>query len=152
MTMTTTFRRFGVLAVAALLLGTIGPPGAAMAAEGYKVIVHSSNPTTSLSREEVMRYLLKKSTSWPSGREVDAVDLQKLSTTREAFSHDVLHKSIEAVSAYWRQQVFSGRAVPPPEKRSDAEVVAFVAGNEGAIGYVSAGADVGDAKVVRLVD
>jgi ABC-type phosphate transport system substrate-binding protein len=150
--MTSKFHRFAALAVGALLLGSIAPPGAAMAADGYKVIVHSSNPTTSLSRDDVMRYLLKKETAWPSGAEVSAVDLQKESATREVFSREVLHKSIAAVSAYWRQQVFSGRAVPPPEKRSDAEVVAFVAGNAGAIGYVSESADVGDAKVVRLAD
>jgi ABC-type phosphate transport system substrate-binding protein len=150
--MTSTSRRLVALALGALLTATLGAPEASWAAGGYKVIVHASNPATSLSREQVMRYLLKKAPVWPSGRAVEAVDLLKESATREAFSREVLQRSVDAVSAYWRQQIFSGRAVPPPEKRTDAEAVAFVEGNEGAIGYVSEGADVGDAKVVRIVD
>jgi ABC-type phosphate transport system substrate-binding protein len=146
------YSRFVLVAAVGLVVGTVAPPGIAMAAGGYKVIVHSSNPATALSRQDVTEYLLKKSTSWPSGLGVAPVDLRKQSTTREELTEEVLHKSIAEVSAYWRQQIFSGRAVPPPEKGTDAEIVGFVEANEGAIGYVSEGADVGDAKVVRLSD
>jgi hypothetical protein len=136
----------------AFLLSALVPPGPVAATEGFKVIVHSSNPATSLSRDEVMRYFLKRSGAWPQGTEVEAVDLLKESEVREAFSRDVLRKSVAAVTAYWQQQIFSGRAVPPPEKRASADVVAFVEGHVGGIGYVAASADPGDAKVVRLVD
>jgi ABC-type phosphate transport system substrate-binding protein len=141
-----------LLAFVALLALAIGQPGDARAAEGYKVIVHSSNPATSLSREQVVRYFLKKATAWPSGKVVAPVDQEKDSATRAAFSQGVLHKSVAEVIAYWQQQIFSGRGVPPTEKRSDAEVVAFVEGNEGAIGYVSASAAAGDAKTIRIVE
>jgi ABC-type phosphate transport system substrate-binding protein len=145
-------RKSALTALVALLLCAISPPGTASGAEGYKLIVHSSNPATSLPREQVARYVLKKVTSWPSGLGVQPVDRERESTVRAAFSRSVLHKSVSEVSAYWQQQIFSGRGVPPPEKRSDAEVVAFVTGNEGGIGYVSGSADVGDAKVVAVVD
>ena len=78
------------------------------------------------------------------------VDRDRNAAPRVAFSRDVLHRSISEVVAYWQQQFFSGRSVPPAEKRSDAEVVAFVAANAGAIGYVAEDADVGDAKVLEL--
>ena len=149
--MTSKLRTLAALVASALSLGA-ALPSRSLAAEGYTVIVHSSNRATSLSREEAAQYFLKKATSWPSGGEVAAVDLQKHSAAREEFSRVVLHKSMAEVNAYWRQQVFSGRAVPPPEKQSDADVVAFVESNEGAIGYVSAGADLGGAKALRLVD
>jgi ABC-type phosphate transport system substrate-binding protein len=45
--------------------------------------------------------------------------------------------------------VFSGKDVPPPEKGTDADVVAFVKSNPGAIGYVAAGSADG-VKVVSL--
>jgi len=150
--MSTILRNSTLLAIVALLALALGQPGGARAAGGYKVIVHPSNPDSSLSRDHLVRYFLKKSTAWPSGRAVVPVDQEKGSATRAAFSRDVLHKSVAEVTAYWQQQIFSGRAVPPPERRSDAEVVAFVEAAEGAIGYVSADAAVGDAKVVRLVD
>jgi ABC-type phosphate transport system substrate-binding protein len=150
--MSTKLAKTVFIALVALSLGLGGRPAPAAAAEGYKVIVHPSNPANSLSREQVMQYLLKKALTWPSGTSVAAVDLHKQSTTRGSFSREVLQKSVAAVTAYWQQQIFSGRAVPPPEKLDDAAVVAFVEANDGAIGYVSAAADVGNAKVVRLLD
>jgi hypothetical protein len=42
------------------------------------------------------------------------------------------------------------RDVPPPIGRSDAEVLAFVRANPGAIGYVSATADIQGARVLAL--
>jgi protein TonB len=47
---------------------------------------------------------------------------------------------VDAVAAYWRQQAFAGRAVPPVVRQTAAEVTAFVAANPLAIGYVPAGA------------
>jgi ABC-type phosphate transport system substrate-binding protein len=90
--------------------------------------------------------------AWPSNKGIAAVDLNADSATRAAFSRAVLRKSAAEVTSYWQQQIFSGRAVPPVVKKSDAEVVAFVEGNEGAIGYVSDGADTGAAKVIRVVE
>jgi ABC-type phosphate transport system substrate-binding protein len=145
-------RNSTLLALVVLFALALLRPQSAAAAEGYRVIVHSSNPAASLSREQVVRYLLKKATTWPSGTAVAPVDQHKESATRAAFSQAVLKKSVAEVAAYWQQQIFSGRGVPPPEKRNDAEVVAFVTANEGAIGYVSEGAAIGDAKVVRVVD
>jgi ABC-type phosphate transport system substrate-binding protein len=145
-------RNSTLFALAAALVLALGGPPAAGAADGFKLIVHSSNPATTLSREQVVRYFLKKATTWPSGAAVAPVDQHKESATRDAFSRGVLRKAVSEVVAYWQQQIFSGRGVPPPEKRSDAEIVAFVTEHEGAIGYVSETAAVGDAKVVRIVD
>jgi ABC-type phosphate transport system substrate-binding protein len=139
------------LAIAALLGAAIAVP-ATTAAEGYKLIVHSSNPTTSLSREQVARYFLRKVAVWPAKNGVTPVDLDKDSATRAAFSREVLRKSVAEVTSYWQQQIFSGRTLPPLVKRSAAEVVAFVESNEGAIGYVAESAAVGNAKVVQVVE
>jgi hypothetical protein len=72
------------------------------------------------------------------------------SEVRRAFSQEVLRRTPGAVRAYWQQAIFSGRSVPPPELDSDAAVVAYVLRSPGAIGYVSAGAAVGGARVVTL--
>jgi ABC-type phosphate transport system substrate-binding protein len=138
------------LPVVALVMAVIGLPAASVAAREYKVIVHPSNPVTSLSRQQLAEYFLKKTAAWPSGKSVAPVDLERSSPARAAFSRDALAKSVAQVAAYWQQQIFAGRAVPPPEKRSDAEIVAFVERNPGAIGYVAEGTDAGDAKVVAV--
>ena len=130
--------------VALLLLGS----AAAARAQGYKVVVNATNPTSKLSRQEVAALFLKKVDKWSSGAAAVPIDLVEGTPAREAFTRQVLGKSPASVRAYWNQMVFSGRNVPPPEKPSDAEVLAYVKATPGAIGYISAAADAKDVKVV----
>lgn len=114
---------------------------------GYVVIVHPDNPAASVSAAEVSRMFLKQTPKWPNGWPVLPVDLSAASTVRELFSQRVLGRSARSVKSYWKQQIFSGRGVPPPERESDAEVVRFVLSNRGAIGYV-APASAGTSKIL----
>jgi ABC-type phosphate transport system substrate-binding protein len=139
-----TFIRLG------LLLAMLLP--AATAAADYVVVVHPSNPVTSLTKTEASRLFLRSSTLWPNGEHVKPVDLAKGSPARAAFTKEILGRSMGAIDQYWTQSVFSGRAIPPPEKRSDAEAVAYVRENPGAIGYVAAGASTEGVKRVTVGD
>ena len=78
------------------------------------------------------------------------MDLPAGSGARSAFSNDVLRKSVNAIKVYWQQEVFSGRDVPPPEKASVREVVAYVQANPGAVGYVPSGTSTSDCKVLEV--
>ena len=131
-----------------LLLVLLLPPLAAAA--DYVVVVNPSNPVTALSRSEATRLFLRSSTQWPNGEHVEPVDLSRGSAVRAAFTKDVLGRSPGAIEQYWTQAVFSGRAVPPPEKRSDAEVLAYVRETPGAIGYVSSGTGTDGVKRVPI--
>ena len=138
------------LALAALAL----VPAPEAAAPGYKVVVASANPVTAIDRGELAKVFLRNVTRWKDGREIAPVDQSGRSEVRTEFTKDVLEKAgmsrISAVESYWQQQIYSGRGVPPPVKASDAEVVAFVVANPGAIGYVSAAADTTGVKVVDV--
>lgn len=123
-------------------IGVLSSPVAARAQE-FTVIVNASNPVSSMPRDDVAKLFLKKTVSWQSGRTVAPVELPPAAKTREAFAREVLNKSIAQVKSYWQQQIFSGRDVPPPEKQSENDVVAYVRSNPGAIGYVSKGVDIG---------
>lgn len=120
------------------------------AAADFRLIVNEASPVKSLRSEEVQRFMLGKSTKWAHGVQVQPVDQAPNSSTRAAFSREVLNKSISAVKGYWQSQIFSGRGVPPAELQSDAAVVDFVRRNPGAIGYVSAGATLDGVKAVEL--
>jgi ABC-type phosphate transport system substrate-binding protein len=115
------------------------------------VVVHPSNPVTSLTRAELSALYMKRTRSWPDGREIVPVDRQSTSRVRERFSRIVHGKSVAYVTRYWQRLIFSGRAVPPRELRSDAAVLDFVRGNAEAIGYVDAGTAVGDGVKVIAV-
>jgi ABC-type phosphate transport system substrate-binding protein len=146
--------RRSILGLALALLAPGLAPAPEAAPPGYKVVVASANPLTTVDRGELAKIFLKNVTRWKDGREIAPVDQSGRSAVRTEFTRDVLEKAgmsrISAVESYWQQQIYSGRGVPPPVKASDAEVVAFVAANPGGIGYVGAAADTAGVKVLEV--
>src|SRR5690349_8299023 len=92
----------------------------------YVVIVHPSNPATSVERKFLEDAFLKKVTRWQNGEVIRPVDLGPDSATRRKFTEDILNRTISAVKGYWQQRIFSGRDVPPPEVDNDDQVVRYV--------------------------
>jgi ABC-type phosphate transport system substrate-binding protein len=133
------------------VLGVVSSLFAAEHAPAFVVIVNPQMPQLSgLDRRFLANAFLKKAKEWPDGEAIHPVDLPQTSSTRERFSEEVLHRSTRAVKAYWQQQIFSGRDVPPPELESDEAVVAYVLAHRGAIGYVSGVATLKNARVMRI--
>jgi ABC-type phosphate transport system substrate-binding protein len=132
-----------VICLAALLATTRGEP--VWAQESVVVVVNASNPVASLSAADVSNIFLRKTVRWDGGDDIQPVDLPASSAVRERFSESVLGKAISAVQAYWQRQIFSGHGVPPVEKASEEDVLAFVRANANAIGYVAADATLGSA-------
>jgi ABC-type phosphate transport system substrate-binding protein len=123
------------------LAGTAAPIAAQPPREpSFFVIAHPSTRTTSVSRAFLADVFLKKKTRWPGDKAIRPVDLDPKSSARQRFSDQVLRRSTGAVRNYWRQLIFSGRGVPPPELDHERDVIAYVGKHEGAIGYVSASA------------
>lgn len=108
--------------------------------EDYQVIVNVANPLSSVKRVDLSRLFLKKTTRWPNGVAVLPVDLSMVSPLRGRFTREIHGRSLDAILAYWRQQLFSG-GEEPPLVRPESEVIAFVRANPGAIAYVSAAAN-----------
>ncbi len=124
-------------------------------ASGFKIIVHPDNPATSLVAKDVSNLLLKKKPRWDENgfREpATPIDLNGNSSTREEFSKAVHGRSVSKIKSYWQRQIFTGTAAPPHEAASDAEVIAFVSSNPGAIGYVSSGARLDGVKELALAN
>lgn len=142
-----------LILISGLVLGLVLALWTSAQSSGFKVIVHQDNPTVSLSIKDVSNLLLKKKTKWNgSGVAVDPIDLDAGSAVREAFSEAVHGRSVSSIKNYWQRQIFSGREVPPPEVRSDSEVVAFVRRTPGAIGYVSSSARLDGVKEIDLAN
>jgi ABC-type phosphate transport system substrate-binding protein len=120
-----------------VLSAALVPAGEAQAQQQFVVVVNAANPTSELSRSDVSNAFLKKTSG------LVAVDLDKGSAVRDAFSRSVHGRPVAAILAHWQQQIFSGRSVPPAERSSDADVLTFVRDNANAIGYVAMGTTVG---------
>ena len=115
----------------------------------YKVIVNPANPETSISKSALSRIFLKKSTRFLDGHGASPVDLSLSSPVRESFSKSVVGKSSSEVDAFWQQQIFSGKDIPPPQK-SESAAIDYVRSNGNGIAYVSAGADTHGVKVLTV--
>jgi ABC-type phosphate transport system substrate-binding protein len=120
------------------------------ASPAYVIVVHPANPVTAVPRKFVADAFLKKATRWDHGEVIRPVDQLADSPVRRKFSEEVLKRSVAAVRNYWQQLIFAGRDVPPPELRSDDDVVKFVLKYPGAVGYVSATADLAGARIVGV--
>lgn len=116
----------------------------------YKVIVNSGNSVSSVSKQQLADIFLKKLSQWENGQKIVPVDQNESSPARIRFSKEILGKAVSAVEVYWQQQVFSGRGFPPIEKTNDADVIAYIKSNTGAVGYVSAGANTDEVKVLKV--
>src|SRR5204863_3308623 len=141
-----TMKRIMVVLIAALLASAavLGESG------GVQVIVNTANPLASMDKSDVSKIFLKKVSRWPNGLPTQPVDLPEGSSVRAQFSSQILTKSVAAVSAYWQQQIFAGKELPPMTKASEAEVIAYVKANPNAIGYVSAASVTHEVRVLAL--
>jgi TonB family protein len=137
--------RMALLAAMAVLLVA----NAAVAQDGFRIVVNPQNPVSSLSKTQVSRLFLEKGT-WDDGAAVTPVDLLPTSPIREGFSRDVLGVPVPMAIDRSRHAAKAAGANPPPSMASDREVLAFVRLKAGAIGYVSLAADVSGVKVVAV--
>jgi ABC-type phosphate transport system substrate-binding protein len=113
------------------------------------VIVHPSNEAA-LNIKIVKRIFLGKEKKFSDGKEVLPVNQVPSSGARGSFDTDTLGRSSTQIAAYWSKLVFTGKGIPPEELGNDAAVLAIVADNPNAIGYVDR-ASVSDAvKAVSL--
>lgn len=122
----------------------------AVAPASYRIVCNPANPITTIDRRLLQDAFLKRITVWPTGELIRPVDQVATASARRSFSQEVLKRPVEAVRSYWQQRIFAGRELPPPEVRSDEEVVRFVLREPGAVGYVSGDAAVNGAKILTV--
>lgn len=149
----TTTRRALLLLVPGVIATLSVAPAPVVAAEPglrFRLVMHPDAALPALDRQLVADIFLKKTTRWPDGSPIAAVDLRFENPVRREFSERVLRRSVSAVRSYWQQRIFTGRDVPPPELDSDEAVIRYVQSRRGAIGYVSDKAETGAVRVVVL--
>ncbi|MCV2354593.1 hypothetical protein LNV09_10505 [Paucibacter sp. B2R-40] len=123
-----------------------------MAQAQVAVIVNSKSPTATMTADQVSAIFLGKSNTLPSGAAALAVDLPESAAARDQFYSKVTGKQAAQVKAAWSRLVFSGKATPPKELATAADVKKFVAANADAIGYIEKSAVDASVKVVLSVD
>ena len=113
------------------------------------VIVNSAN-NAAVDEADISRIFLGKVKSFSTGETITLINLDASQATRGEFEEKVLNKSASQVKAYWSKLIFSGKGKPPEELATDKDILAFVAANPGAIGYVAEASLDGSVKVVKV--
>ncbi|MDY0012455.1 MAG: hypothetical protein RBS40_06145 [Rhodocyclaceae bacterium] len=102
------------------------------------LVVGRDSPIASLSREQAERFYLGRGTAFPDGTPVGLLDLPP-GNLRDQFYLRLTGKNPIQIRAYWSRQVFTGRARPPREVGSPAELRALLVQNPNLLGYLADG-------------
>lgn len=116
----------------------------------FQVIVHPTNPRSRVTLEELGKIFMKKIVRWDTDIPIIPVNQAGKTRVRALFTRMVHGKPESALAAYWQQQIFSGRALPPVEKSDDAAVITFVKAEPGAVGYLTPGAILEGVKLLAI--
>jgi len=125
--------------------------GISLASAAQVVVIVNPKAADSPSAEQVAALYLGKSGSLPGGIR-QALDLPDASPLREPFYTKATGKNAAQVKAIWARLAFSGKATPPKELPSAAQVKKHVAANADAIGYIDKASLDGSVKAVLTLD
>jgi ABC-type phosphate transport system substrate-binding protein len=106
------------------------------------VIVSQKNPATRMFAEQASQFFLGKSNMFTP------VDQAEGSSIRNDFYQKLADKDAAQVKAIWSKLVFTGKATPPKEFKSSADVKKAVADDPKAIGYIDKSAVDDSVKVI----
>ena len=121
-------------------------PAAAQQRYRFQVVVNRDDQISSLSLEQVAGIYRKRTKQWQTGAKAAPVDLPENSAVREEFTKVIHGTPVATMTAFWQREIFADRGAPSVVIDSDAAVLAFIAENPSAIGYVSR--DVGPGPIV----
>jgi ABC-type phosphate transport system substrate-binding protein len=109
------------------------------------VIVSTRSTANTMTAEEISQIYLGKSAA------MKPIDNGDKSLVRSQFYTKVAGKDEAQVKAIWSKLVFTGKATPPQELPTSADVVKAVAADSNAIGYVDRSAIDLSVKVIYEV-
>lgn len=116
------------------------------------VVVGAKSTASALTADQAAALFLGKSDQLPGVGVALLLDQPESSAVRDTFYTKVTSKSAAQVKAAWSRLVFSGKATPPKEVGSSAEVKKLVASNQNAVGYIEKSAVDASVKVLLSVD
>lgn len=124
-------------------LGLLAISSSAMAE--IVIVVNPNNAATKMLPSQAEQFFLGKSTMFTP------IDQAEGSTIRTDFYKKVSDKDPAQVKALWSKLVFTGKATPPKEYHSSADVKKAVAADPNAIAYIEKSAVDSSVKVIATL-
>ncbi|MGE6661558.1 phosphate ABC transporter substrate-binding protein [Pseudomonas sp. NPDC077408] len=108
-------------------------------------VIVSPGAAKAPSQAEVANIFLGKDKS------LKGIDQKDWNPTKEKFYADIISKNEAQLKSYWSGLVFTGKGQPLPAEAGDSAVVAKVAAEADAIGYVDSAAVNDSVKVLFIL-
>lgn len=122
------------LSVVAMLLMLISVQ--TFAVEEIVVVVNINNPTTVMTKKQLIDLYMGKYVAFPNGMLANPLDLSQEPQTRAAFYQGLTGSTTSQINAYWSRIKFTGRASPPNKMTID-EVQQEVSTSVNVIAYLT---------------
>nr|WP_315484787.1 hypothetical protein [uncultured Undibacterium sp.] len=116
------------------------------------MVVGAKSTATSVNKEQAAALFLGKSSQLPGAGTPVLVDQSETSELRKTFYNKVADKTPAQVKAILARLVFSGKASPPKEVLSSADVKKMLASNPDAVGYIEKSAVDTSVKVLLEIE
>lgn len=108
-----------------------------LASADIYVVVSTKNTISELSKKDIIALYTGRTKAFPDGELAKVLDYSDDQEIKADFYKILTNRSLAQISSYWARLSFTGRHTPPPQKESMLDVVAAIADNPQAIGYVS---------------
>jgi len=99
------------------------------------IIANRGVPENTLSRKEIKEIFLGKRVQWGDHSRIHVATIRDAGI-HKMFLKQYLNKSHAKWKTYWKRMAFTGRGIPPRSFHTDAEIIAYIAKTEGAVGYI----------------
>ncbi len=113
------------------------------------VIANKNVPVNMLTADAVKNIYLGNKGSWDNGQKIVFVTL-KSGDANDFFVQQYVGKSSSQFNSYWKKMVFTGKGSFPKSFNSEDEMIRYISVTDGAIGYVSHGADTISVKTINV--
>ena len=116
------------------------------------VVAGSKSAIGTMTKEQVASLYTGNSFVYPSGGTAVLLDQSDGTEARKQFYAKITEKSPSQIKATWSRLTFSGKATPPKELASSADVKKEVSSNPSEIGYIEKSAVDSSVKVLFTTD
>lgn len=116
------------------------------------VIVHKSNPLSSITKDELSNIFLGKRVLWESGGRIVTAMLSTDNDQIRTFLKRICNKSVMRFNAHWMKFIFSGSGIRPQEFSSSMNASYFVGINKTSIAIVDVPIKSNNVKILTIVN
>ncbi len=113
------------------------------------IITNKDVKDTAITKADLKEIFLGKKVQWADNTKIRFVTLKE-SGPHETFVKAYINKSTKQYSNYWRKMVFTGKVRIPKSSTTSAELMDYVSGTNGAIGYIGSGTTPSNVNTVNV--